>query len=144
MRRCYKCGKCGHYKRDYKSKVNETSLGSDKKHSTERKTTPDKGGNVYLGSTSTQSNHDFYLIDSGASFQMTPHKEWFYKYERYEGGYVFLGDDLTTKIVERAIFLLILQDGRSRTLPSVLHIPCLERKLIYVSKMSDASVHTLS
>jgi hypothetical protein len=22
---------------------------------------------------------------------MTPHREWFYEYEQYEGGYVFLG-----------------------------------------------------
>jgi predicted Na+-dependent transporter len=32
----------------------------------------DKGGDVYLASTSTQSDHDVWLIDSGASFHMTP------------------------------------------------------------------------
>jgi hypothetical protein len=56
---------------------------------------------VYLVSTSTQSDQDVWLIDSGASFHMTPHREWFYEYERYEGGDVFLGDDSTTKIVGR-------------------------------------------
>jgi hypothetical protein len=56
---------------------------------------------------------------------------------------VFLGDDSTTKIVGRGRVRLILQDGRSRTLPGVLHIPGLERNLISVSKMSDAWVHTL-
>jgi hypothetical protein len=30
---------------------------------------------------------------------MTPHREWFYEYEKYEGGDVFLGDDSTTNIV---------------------------------------------
>jgi hypothetical protein len=69
--------------------------------STERKTTPDKGGDVYLASTSTQSDQDVWLIDSGASYHMTPHREWFCEYERYEGGDVFLGDDSTTKIVGR-------------------------------------------
>jgi hypothetical protein len=38
---------------------------------------------------------------------------------------------------------MILQDGRSSTLPCVLHITGLERNMIYVSKMSDAGVHTL-
>jgi hypothetical protein len=56
---------------------------------------------------------------------------------------VFLGDDSTTKIVGRGRVRLTLQDGRSRTLPGVLHILGLERNLIYVSKMSDAGVHTL-
>jgi hypothetical protein len=35
---------------------------------------------------------------------------------------VFLGDDSTTKIVRRGRFRLILQDGRKRTFPGVLHI----------------------
>jgi hypothetical protein len=34
------------------------------------------------------------------------------------------------------------EDGRSRTLLGVIHIPSLERNLIFVSKMSDAGVHT--
>jgi hypothetical protein len=38
---------------------------------------------------------------------------------------------------------MILQDGRSRNLPGVLHILSLERNLISVSKMSDAGMHTL-
>jgi hypothetical protein len=37
----------------------------------------------------------------------------------------------------------MLKDGRSRTLPGVLHIPGLERNIISVSKMSDAGVHTI-
>ena len=45
---------------------------------------------MYLASTSTQLERDFWLIDSGASFHMTPHKECFSKYEKYNGN-VFLG-----------------------------------------------------
>ena len=56
---------------------------------------------------------------------------------------MFLGDDSTTKIVGRGRVQLILPDGRSRTIPCVLHIPGLERNLIYVNKMSDTGVHTL-
>jgi hypothetical protein len=56
---------------------------------------------------------------------------------------VLLGDDSTSKIVGRGSVRLILQDGRSRTLPGVLHISGSTRNLIFVSKMSDARVHTL-
>jgi hypothetical protein len=30
---------------------------------------------------------------------MNPHREWFYEYERYDGGNVFLDDDSTTIII---------------------------------------------
>jgi hypothetical protein len=55
---------------------------------------------MYLASSSTHSNHEAWLVDSGASFHMTPHWEWFYEYEMYDGGDVFLLDnDSTTKII---------------------------------------------
>jgi hypothetical protein len=105
--------------------------------------TPDKGGDVYLVPTSTQTDQDVWLIDSGAFYHMKPHREWLCEYERREEVNVFLGDELTTKIVGRGRVRMILQDGRSSTLPCVLHITGLERNMIYVSKMSEAGVHTL-
>jgi len=33
------------------------------------------------------------LIDLGASFDITPHREWFCDYEKYDGGDVFIGDE---------------------------------------------------
>ena len=38
---------------------------------------------------------------------------------------------------------MLLNDRRRGTLPSVLHIPGLDRNLIYVSTMVDTSVHTM-
>jgi hypothetical protein len=84
------------------------------------------------------------MVDnSGASYHMTPHREWFSEYEKYDGGDVFLGDDSTTKILGRGRVKLLLNDGRIRTLPRVLHIPKLARSLISVSKLSDAGVKTV-
>jgi hypothetical protein len=74
---------------------------------------------------------------------MTPHKEWFCEYEKYNGGDVFLGDDSTTKIIGHGRVKLLLKDGRIRTLLGVFHIPKLARNLISISKMSDAGVHTI-
>jgi hypothetical protein len=54
---------------------------------------------VYLASSSTHGDHEAWLVDSGASFHMTPHRKWFCEYERYDGGNVFLGDDSTTRII---------------------------------------------
>jgi hypothetical protein len=143
LRKCWKCGKTGHYKKDCKSKKVEKPKGSDSTSSTEEKTSTEEGGDVYLASTGTHADRDVWLIDSGASYHMTPHREWFSEYEKYDGGDVFLGDDSTTKIMGRGRVKLLLKYGRIRTLPGVLHIPKLARSLISVSKLDDAGVDTV-
>ena len=83
------------------------------------------------------------VIDSGASFHFTPHREWFCEYEKYDGSDVFLGDDRKDKIVRRGKFKLKLQGGRIRTLPGVLHILALAWNPISISKMDDVGVKTV-
>ena len=83
-------------------------------------------------SLSTHVYHESWLIDSGASFHFTPHREWFYEYEKCDGGDVFLGDDKKARIVGRGKFKMKLQVGRIRTLPGVLHILTLARKLTFL------------
>eukprot|EP00253_Pinus_taeda_P025701 PITA_25701 len=137
---CWKYGKEGHYKRDCKSKAPDKGKGSDDAPSAEVKTTLDEGGDVYLASPSTHVDHEAWLIDSGASFHFTPHREWFCKYEKYDGGDVFLGDGRKATIIGRRKLMLKLQGGRVRTLPGVLYIPALARNLIFVRKLDDAGV----
>jgi hypothetical protein len=109
MRIWWKCDKYRNYKRGCNSKVTKISPGSNEKQSIEINTTPYRGGDVYLASINTQSGHDVWLIDLGAYFHMTPHREWLYEYERYKGGDVFLGEKSTTKIVGWGRVRLILQ-----------------------------------
>ena len=128
---------------DYKSKAPNKGKGSDDAPSAEAKTTSDEGGDVYLASSSTHVDHEAWLIDSGASFHFTPHREWFCEYEKYDGGDVFLGDDRKAKIMVRGKLKLDLQGGRIRTLPGVLHILALARNMISISKMDDAGEKTM-
>jgi hypothetical protein len=58
-----------------------------------------EGGDVYLVFSRTRADHEAWSVDSSTSFHMTPHREWFCEYERYDGGDVFLGDDSTSKII---------------------------------------------
>jgi hypothetical protein len=143
LRKCWKCGKTWHYKKDCKSKKVEKPKVSDSTSSTKVKTSTKEGGDVYLASTGTHVDHDVWLINFGASYHMTPHREWFSEYEKYDGGDVFLGDELKTKIMGRGRVKLLLKYGRIRTLPGVLHIPKLARSLIYVSKLDDVGLDTI-
>jgi hypothetical protein len=96
--------------------------GSDSTSSTEAQNSIEEGCDVYLASTGTHVYYDVWLIESGASYHMTPHSEWFSEYEKYDGGDVFLGDDLTTKIMGGGRVKLMLKYGRIRTLPGVFYI----------------------
>eukprot|EP00253_Pinus_taeda_P007512 PITA_07512 len=125
-----------------KSKAPHKGKGYDDAPSVEAKTTSDEGGDVYLDSSSTHVDHEAWLIDSGASFHFTPHREWFCEYEKYDGGDVFLGDDRKARINGHGKVKLKLQGGRVRTLLGVLHIPALARNLISVSKL-DVGVKTV-
>ena len=126
----------GHFKKKCRSKSVERGKGLEDTSSTE------EGGDVYLASIGTQLEHDFWLIDSGVYFHMTPHREWFYEYEKYNGN-VFLGDDSQKKIIGRGRVKLLLNDGRIKTLPGVLHIAGMARNLIYINKMANAGVKTV-
>ena len=98
---------------------------------------------MYLDFSSTHVDHEAWLVESGASFHMTPHRELLCEYERYDGGNVFLGDESTTIIIGRGKVKLRLIDGRIRTLLGVLHIPSLARNLISVRKIDDVRVKTI-
>jgi hypothetical protein len=62
------------------------------------------------------------MINLSAYFHMTPHKERFCEYEKYNGCDVFLGYDSITRIIERRKVKLFLKDGRIRTLSRIFHI----------------------
>ena len=94
---CWRCGKQGHYKKQCRSKV-EKKKGFEEAPFTELNTSKEEGGDVQ-DSLSIHADHEAWLVELGASFHMTSHREWFYEYERYDGGNVFLADESTTKTI---------------------------------------------
>ena len=53
----------------------------------------DEKGDVYLAPMSTQMEQVSWLIDSRASFHMTPHRHCLCEYEELKSGDVLLGYD---------------------------------------------------
>ena len=74
------------------------------------------------------------MTDPSASCHMTPNRDWFSENEKYNGGDVYLGDDSPANIIGCGRLKLKLKDGRTENIHGVLHIPNLERNLIFFRK----------
>ena len=81
------------------------------------------------------------MIDSGASFHMTPIRNWFSKYENFDDGKLYLGNKLVLDIVGHGSIHVKFSDGRIRRFDGVFHILGLARNLLSISKLINACVH---
>ena len=70
---------------------------------------------------------DFYL---GVSFQMSPHRDWFVKYQPYIGRVVYLGNDHPLEIMGRGDIKIKFDDGIERKLCYVWHVLDLQKNLL--------------
>lgn len=71
---------------------------------------------------------------------MTSHKEWFSKYDSYDGGKVFLASYSTLEIVGRGRVRIQFPNCRVKGIDGVPHIPSLSWNLLSVSKLNDVGV----
>ncbi|GJW88751.1 zinc finger, CCHC-type containing protein [Tanacetum coccineum] len=113
---CWKCGKTGHFKRDYRSgnKKNTNAGGSGK------------------GSKDHSHDQSFYVqvdaiawwIDSGATTHVCKDCCWFKTYEPVKDGSVlYMGDDHFAHVHGKGSVVLEFSSGKSITLFNVLYVP---------------------
>ncbi|XP_057803629.1 uncharacterized protein LOC131018962 [Salvia miltiorrhiza] len=87
---------------------------------------------------------DDWIMDSGCSFHMSPHKEWFSNLNGGEYGQVFLRNDHPRKVMGVGDIRLKLADGSVKILSKVRYIPDLKRNLISLGILESKGCHFVS
>ena len=134
---CWHCGKKGHIKKDcWNRKGKESESSNNNNESTSNQEANIVGELVQDALImSHEKNGDYWVLDSGASFHATPHKNYFSNYTQGDFGQVLLGNAHPCKIVGIGNITMKLPNGTQWTLNDARHIPDLKRNLISTSKL---------
>jgi hypothetical protein len=148
--KCHHCGKKGHYKREcWHLKKNEEAKGKGPESSKAQgcvASTSDDGEILYSEATTVTEGRrrfaDVWLMDSGATWHMTPRREWFHQYEPISGGSVFMGDDHALEIAGIGTIKLKMCDGMVRTIQEVRHVKGLKKNLLSLGQLDNNGCKT--
>jgi len=83
-----------------------------------------------LATTSGKGVDDDWTFDSGCTYHMCLHRDWFDTYEPVDIGIVLMGNNTECKITGIGTVQIKIHDGVVRTLSKVRHIPDMTRNLI--------------
>ena len=80
-------------------------------------------------------------MDSGATWNMTPHRDWFYSYEPISEGSVYMGNDHALEIAGVGTIRLKMHDDTIRKIQGVRHVKGLKKNLLSVGQSRVQDPH---
>ncbi|GJY22735.1 retrovirus-related pol polyprotein from transposon TNT 1-94 [Tanacetum coccineum] len=109
--KCFKCGKPGHFRKDYRAPV---------------------------ANESRKRFADVWLFNTGATFHMTARREWFHQYKPIFGGRsVYSCNDRVLKIIGIGSIMVKMHDGMVRTIRDVRHVEGLKKNSLSPGQLDD-------
>jgi hypothetical protein len=78
-----------------------------------------------------------WLLDSGASNHMSLHRNWFITYQSIDDGIVYMGNDISCKVVGIGSIRIKMFDGSVKILTDVRHVPELRNNLISLGVLEN-------
>lgn len=140
---CKYCKKQGHEVSEcYKLKNKKSREGNDQTKHVEKPdevsiAENDSEGDVYLAFDLDDKAKGEWILDTGCTFHMCPHKDLFSTFEPLENGVVFMGNNTQCKVLGKGNINLRTHDGVIRTLTWVRYIPGLKRNLISLGTLES-------
>ncbi|KAJ9544701.1 hypothetical protein OSB04_024408 [Centaurea solstitialis] len=76
-------------------------------------------GEVLMVSEGMMNTSEEWILDSGCTFHMCPHRSWFHTYEKVPEGVVMMGNNDSCPIIGKGTIRIRMHDGITRTLGDV-------------------------
>ena len=95
-----------------------------------------------VGSKGGKQLSDVWIVDSGATWHMTPRQDWFCTYEPISEGSVFMGNDHALEIAGIGTVKLKMYDGTVCTIQGVRHVKGLKKNLLSIGQLDDLGCKT--
>ena len=143
---CFYSGKPGHFQKDCRHLKKDKGTSNDdepRKISEEKGTSTMSTSEEELLFICEQARENLtnqectWVIDSGASFHITPSKDYFSIYSAGDYGSVKMGDDGACKITGIGSVCLTTSIGCTLTLRDVRHVPNVRLNLISTGRLDD-------
>ncbi|XP_019879023.1 uncharacterized protein LOC109606588 [Aethina tumida] len=134
--KCYKCQNFEHFAREWRSK---------KKHYDRHFNSGGVTFNVEEGVILSANSDDAWLADSGASFHMTSHREWFSKFKLVSQAMNLPDKSVIEVKGEGAVPIEVYLNGKfnKATLTNVKFIPGLSKNLFSIGAASTLGIFTM-
>jgi hypothetical protein len=96
--------------------------------------TLDSGEALFVASVEKCSS---WVLDSGCTFLICSHRDWFSDYVQSHAGEVVIGDGSTCEIIRIGSIYIQVHDGGIKKLIDVRFVPKLKRNLICLSTLEE-------
>ncbi|KAL1540759.1 Retrovirus-related Pol polyprotein from transposon TNT 1-94 [Salvia divinorum] len=132
---CNYCKEPGHWKFDCPKKKKKHGKKEEADGSATVAEADDTNSEEGLALVADEQPHwnDVWILDSGASYHLCPHKEYFTTYEQIDGGNVSMANSVVCKVVGIGSIRIRTHDGVFCTLNDVRHVSQMTKNLISLS-----------
>ncbi|KAG8377494.1 hypothetical protein BUALT_Bualt08G0038700 [Buddleja alternifolia] len=140
--KCHYCGGPNHYERDCKKKKRDQKNGNNENKKDDKDTTAvATDGDVVIicddACVSSSCQETDWIIDSGASYHITPHRDMFTSYTSGNFGRVRMANHGVTEVIGMKNINLETDTGCRLILRDVRHIPDIRLNIISTGKLDD-------
>ncbi|KAG8387460.1 hypothetical protein BUALT_Bualt02G0023600 [Buddleja alternifolia] len=140
--KCHYCGGPNHYERDCrKKKRDQKNRNNENKKNDKDTTAMVTDGDVviiyYDTCVSSSCQETDWIIDSGASYHITPHRDMFTSYMSGNSGRVRMANHGVTEVIGMGNINLETDTGCRLILRDVKHIPDIRLNIISTGKLDD-------